>query len=49
MKSESATDAPVHVKRFALAKVLKIDATSVPRSPKQSVGSSNDVGAPSDA
>ena len=49
MKSESATEAPVHVKRFALAKVLKIDATSVPRSPKQSVGSSNDVGAPTDA
>jgi len=49
MKSESATEAPVHVKRFALAKVLKIDATSVPRSPKHSVGSSNDVGAPTDA
>lgn len=34
MKSESVESAPVHVKKFALAKCLKIDASSVPRSPK---------------
>lgn len=34
MKCESAIDAPIHVKKFALAKVLKIDASSVPKSPK---------------
>ena len=34
MKSESADMAPAYVKKFGLAKVLKIDASSVPRSPK---------------
>ena len=41
MKSENAEAAPAFVKKFALAKVLKIDASSVPRSPKQSANTAH--------